>query len=423
VIGAAALLLGVPLAWGLAPEAATGQAARADEFGGTDWGATAAAFRGRNGTRVTYTCPSYGTARTVWGTDVYTDDSSVCTAAVHAGLITLAGGGHVTIEIQPGQRFYAGSARNGVTSSQYGPWSGSFVVVDATPAQPGLGVGGTGWNLNAGPFRPYVGERFAYDCPAGGTAGTVWGTDLYTDDSSVCTAAVHAGVITVAAGGTVTIEMRPGASSYRGTTRNGITTREYGTWPGSYVLLGAPPGQPPAPGAPPVGTATGAVLVNGQPFTSGPVPYGATVDVTRGRLTMRADVGTLAVYGAGVPARFRAARVTERVGGKTRPFVELRLVGGSFASCAKRALAGREQAPPGKKKVVRALWGSGKGGFRTRGANASAAVRGTIWRTVDRCDGTLVVVRQGVVSVRDLTRKRTVSVRAGKSYLAPARRR
>jgi hypothetical protein len=111
------------------------------------------------------------------------------------------------------------------------------------------------------------------------------------------------------------------------------------------------------------------------------------------------------------------------VGGKNETFVELRLVGSSFAACPKRALAGQGQAPPKKKKVVRALWGNGKGKFKTRGAYATASIRGTIWRTVDRCDGTLTVVQQGVVSVRDLIRKRTVTVRAGKSYLAPAPRR
>ena len=65
-----------------------------------------------------------------------------------------------------------------------------------------------------------------------------WGEDVYTDDSSVCTAAVHAGVITVVEGGTVTIEIRPGVDSYEGTTRNGIMTRSYPAWEGSFVVVG-----------------------------------------------------------------------------------------------------------------------------------------------------------------------------------------
>jgi hypothetical protein len=47
-----------------------------------------------------------------------------------------------------------------------------------------------------------------------------------------------------------------------------------------------------------------------------------------------------------------------------------------------------------------------------------ATVRGTYWETVDRCNGTLTVVRKGAVSVRDIHRRRTVLVRAGHSYFA-----
>jgi hypothetical protein len=49
-------------------------------------------------------------------------------------------------------------------------------------------------------------------------------------------------------------------------------------------------------------------------------------------------------------------------------------------------------------------------------------VRGTIWEVIDRCDGTLTKVRRGKVAVRDFRLRRTVLVRAGKSYLAGARR-
>jgi ferric-dicitrate binding protein FerR (iron transport regulator) len=69
----------------------------------------------------------------------------------------------------------------------------------------------------------------------------------------------------------------------------------------------------------------------------------------------------------------------------------------------------------------RRLWGNGHGRFRTRGSHGIATVRGTHWLTEDRCDGTLVRVRRGVVEVRDLAKRRTVMVRAGESYLAKRR--
>jgi hypothetical protein len=163
---------------------------------------------------------------------------------------------------------------------------------------------------------------------------------------------------------------------------------------------------------PATATATGTVLVNGQPFTTGTVPYGATVDVTNGSLTLRADVGTLTVRGGGVTAVFRLLRGTDR----KRPVVELRLVRGNFGVCPKRRTKSVSQAAP--QTVVRQLWGDGKGRFRTRGRYASATVRGTNWLTADRCDGTLVRVRQGVLEVNDIPDRRLVTVRAPRTYLA-----
>ena len=76
---------------------------------------------------VSYACSPGGEFGTVWGTDVYTDDSSICTAGVHAGKITREQGGVVIVRVKPGQPVYVGTTRNGVTSSDYGEWSGSFV--------------------------------------------------------------------------------------------------------------------------------------------------------------------------------------------------------------------------------------------------------------------------------------------------------
>jgi hypothetical protein len=423
---AAALLVLLAQASPASPSAVSPQSA-SDDPGGSTWTATAAAFRGNNGSRYVYTCPSYGTASSVWGTDVYTDDSSVCTAAVHVGLITLAGGGIVTIEIRPGEASYAPSTRNGITSNTWGAWSGSFVVVAAAPATPGVGVGGATWDARPTAFRPYVGARFAYTCPANGTPGPVWGTDVYTDDSSVCTAAVHAGLLTVAGGGNAVIEMRAGQSSYKGSTRNGITSSPYAAWDGSFVFpaalgggtIGGPdPLPPPKPGvAVNVQGGTGTVLVKvpGQAFATlqggAQIPVGSTVDVTKGSVDLTSADGT-ANFTKGVfvirePAAPAATRVTD-----------LTLTGGNFAVCNKsvRRNASRDATP--NKKVVRRLWGNGKGRFRTTGRFASATVRGTSWKIEDRCDGTVVSVTAGTVSVRDVRLKRNVVVTAGHSYLA-----
>jgi hypothetical protein len=43
-----------------------------------------------------------------------------------------------------------------------------------------------------------------------------------------------------------------------------------------------------------------------------------------------------------------------------------------------------------------------------------------VWLTEDRCNGTLIYVRRGVVVVFDRIRKRTVVLRAGQAYFAQA---
>lgn len=92
------------------------------------------------------------------------------------------------------------------------------------------------WSTSATGYRGQN-IRVTFNCPAGGSANNVWGTDYYTDDSSVCTAAVHMGLIQFAYGGRVTIEMRQGSQSYSASTRYGVTTRSYASWYGSFVFV------------------------------------------------------------------------------------------------------------------------------------------------------------------------------------------
>ena len=99
------------------------------------------------------------------------------------------------------------------------------------------------------------------------------------------------------------------------------------------------------------------------------------------------------------------------------PVTTLQLSGPLVCPKRKPSAVGAKKPPR-----VRRLWGNAKGRFRTRGKYASATVRGTIWLTEDRCDGTLVRVRSGRVEVNDLVAKRRVVVRGGQSYLAKARR-
>ncbi len=60
----------------------------------------------------------------VFGTDVYTMDSSLEAAAVHAGAIQPGKTGLVRVTILGPQPGFQGSVRNGIASHPYGPWAG-----------------------------------------------------------------------------------------------------------------------------------------------------------------------------------------------------------------------------------------------------------------------------------------------------------
>lgn len=87
----------------------------------------AISLAGEPGTSATVTCPSNCASEggTVWGTNMYTDDSAVCTAAVHAGALTNEGG-TTTVLIKDGQDAYPASLQNDVQSSEWGSWNRSF---------------------------------------------------------------------------------------------------------------------------------------------------------------------------------------------------------------------------------------------------------------------------------------------------------
>lgn len=83
---------------------------------------SAVAFRSQVGRVLTFICPAGTiTNREIWGTDVYLDESPICTAAAHAGVFTPGVSGQVTIVMGPGAKLFEWTGRNGVKSLSYGP--------------------------------------------------------------------------------------------------------------------------------------------------------------------------------------------------------------------------------------------------------------------------------------------------------------
>jgi hypothetical protein len=191
-------------------------------------GQSAQTLPGDAGTRHTVTCPAGCATGSVWGTGTYSDDSSVCMAAIHAGALTSAGG-TVSLEIAPGLSEYPPSTANGVTTSRWGAWGRSFrFVTEGAVVQ--LTCSQSAQTLTGDP-----GATHTVTCPNGCTSGSVWGTSPYSDDSSVCRAAQHAGIIS-ASGGTFQVTIAAGLSSYPAGTANGVTTSSWGSWGRSFTV-------------------------------------------------------------------------------------------------------------------------------------------------------------------------------------------
>jgi outer membrane protein OmpA-like peptidoglycan-associated protein len=171
----------------------------------------------------------------VWGTDTYTADSATCAAALHAGVLRRQGG-EIMLRMLPGQPRYPGTTRNGVTTNNFGAYDSSFRFEGPGRAQAALPAGTGEPTLCPDTMTAYANsdERLRCICPGEATLrGAVWGSDTYTADSATCRAALHAGAIAMG-GGIVSLAMLPGQPRYPGTTRNAVTTSNYGPYEASF---------------------------------------------------------------------------------------------------------------------------------------------------------------------------------------------
>ncbi|TNF32402.1 MAG: hypothetical protein EP329_10330 [Deltaproteobacteria bacterium] len=182
----------------------------------------------------------------VFGTGIYTADSSICRAALHAGAVH-AGGGRVTVRGAGGCAGYSGSTAGGVTSRAWGAYGESFFFPNY----------GDGTCAAAGTMCPQTFEQVGAELPAvcrcsGVEAGAIYGTGVYTADSAICVAARHAGVIGVT-GGEVHLVPVAGCHRYDASTRNGITSHAWSAYERSFTFrAGKAHGEPFPTDCPPI---------------------------------------------------------------------------------------------------------------------------------------------------------------------------
>jgi hypothetical protein len=104
--------------------------------------------------------------------------------------------------------------------------SGVFAPDDAANAAPAP------TNLMA--FQNQIGKEavFSVTAPSGNQQGTsVWGTDIYSLDSNLAAAAMHAGLLVPGQTSVVRIRVVASPPQFLGNTRNGVTSAAYGAYP------------------------------------------------------------------------------------------------------------------------------------------------------------------------------------------------
>ncbi|WP_323035420.1 LCCL domain-containing protein [Pararhodobacter sp.] len=200
---------------------------------------TMTGYRGQNGQTFSFQVTG-ASSGSVWGTGIYTDDSSVARAAVHAGLVGVGQTGVVHVQVLPGQQSYQGSAQYGVQSSNYGTWHGSYQFVRGGGVAGGVAGGGQmveaqgRWAIVA---NGYAG-RLELD-----QRGGVWSGTVYFDaHGGRAEPLMHVGYD--AGSGTVTFTRPLGGATnplggatqiYRGTLRGDQISGQFNQGGGAYT--------------------------------------------------------------------------------------------------------------------------------------------------------------------------------------------
>ena len=195
-------------------------------------------FSGPSGRKYRVHCPkgcSKSPLANVFGTTYYTDDSSVCKAAVHAGVIKDDNGGDMILIIANGEESYQSSYQNGIQAAAHGsnPRSITFKNAPQITRIDCYEIGGS--SRFAGP----IGTKFTVFCERSCSKkeNNVFGDQTYTDDSSICQSAIHAGLLTDK-GGEIQFILEQGRQLYSGSTKNGIKSQRRGTYLRSFRIIG-----------------------------------------------------------------------------------------------------------------------------------------------------------------------------------------
>jgi len=87
--------------------------------------------------------------------------------------------------------------------------------------------------VNMVQYQNEIGKTYSFRV-TGNAGGSAWGTDVYTTDTTLATAVVHAGLLTSGQTGNVKVSIIPSPQVFVGSTRNGVSSAGYGQYPAAY---------------------------------------------------------------------------------------------------------------------------------------------------------------------------------------------
>jgi hypothetical protein len=85
-------------------------------------------------------------------------------------------------------------------------------------------------------FQNQLGKTFTFRV-TGAVNGSIWGTDVYTADSNLACATVHAGVLKAGQTKVIKVKIVTSPQTFQGSSRHGVTTMAYGPYPGAFQVL------------------------------------------------------------------------------------------------------------------------------------------------------------------------------------------
>jgi hypothetical protein len=141
------------------------------------------------------------------------------------------------------------------------------------------------------------------------------------------------------------------------------------------------------------------------------VPVGTQVDASKGKVRLSAALAEGGIQSGEFSEG--AFEVAQQPG---EALVTVTLTGGDASVCDTPA-ARRDRSTVGGPEVRR-LFSNVEGEFRAQGNFSSATVRGTEFRTIDACFGTLAQVTEGEVVVDDQTKDKRIPLGPGDRYWA-----